>query len=85
MVEPKIIYNPEILKGKPIISGTRISVELIMDLLAGGLTVEQILAEYPHLTRASVFAAISFAKSLVQNEDIYQIVEKNGQVVFANA
>ena len=84
-MQSKIISDPAILRGKPIISGTRISVELIMDLLAAGLTVDKILEEYPHLTKVAIFAAITFAKNAVQREEIYPLVEKNGQIVFHSA
>ncbi len=44
-----ITFNPEILNGKPIIKGTRISVEFIMELIASGASVDDIVKEYPHL------------------------------------
>ena len=47
----KIIVNQEILAGKPIIEGTRISVEFVVELLSSGMTIEEILKEYPHLKR----------------------------------
>ena len=56
-----------------------------MDLLAAGLTVDKILEEYPHLTKVAIFAAITFAKNAVQREEIYPLVEKNGQIVFHSA
>jgi uncharacterized protein (DUF433 family) len=58
MEEPVIISNPKIMVGKPIIKGTRITVELILDKLAAGQTVEQILEDYPHLTREGIRAAL---------------------------
>lgn len=65
MTKPKIISNPKILRGKPIISGTRISVELIMNFLAAGMSVDQILTEYHELKRYEVLAAIEYAAKLV--------------------
>jgi uncharacterized protein (DUF433 family) len=56
----RIVVDPEILAGNPIIKGTRISVDLIMDRLADGWTLEDILAAYPRVTRADVLAAIGF-------------------------
>lgn len=56
-----ITSNPNILFGKPAIKDTRIAVEHILDELAGGTTIEQLLEEYPRLTRKAVYAAIAFA------------------------
>ena len=57
----RITYNPRILGGKPIIKGTRISVEFIIDLLAQGWTEDDLLYNYPGLTRADVRACLSYA------------------------
>lgn len=59
---PRIVSDPEILGGKPVIEGTRISVELILTRIADGRSVEDILLEYPHLSRAQVIAAIDYAR-----------------------
>lgn len=69
MRKPKIITDPTILGGKPIIAGTRISVELIMNFLAAGMSVEDILDEYKELTRAEVLGAIAFAAKLVSHSN----------------
>ena len=58
----RITVNPEILAGKPIIKGTRISVEHILDLLANGWTIEAILENYPHLKRKDITAVQKYAK-----------------------
>jgi uncharacterized protein (DUF433 family) len=63
-----ITVDPDILVGKPIIKGTRISVELILDRVADGWTTEDILSAYPHLTREDVLAALSFAAELFREE-----------------
>ena len=60
----RIEVNPAVLVGKPIIKGTRISVELILDRLADGWTMEDVLASYPHVSREDVLAALSFAQGL---------------------
>ena len=62
---PRIIADPKIMMGKPVIEGTRITVELILTRLAEGRSVDEILGEYPHLNRAAVTAAIEYARSLV--------------------
>jgi len=54
---PRIIADPGIMMGKPVIEGTRITVELILTRLAEGRSVDDILIEYPHLTRAQVATA----------------------------
>lgn len=56
-----IVSNPEILAGKPVIKGTRISIELILGWLANGWTYEQVLEFYPHVTRDDIQAALAFA------------------------
>lgn len=62
----RIVADPKILVGKPIIKGTRISVEFVIDLLARGWTTEQILKEYDHLTLEDIQACLAYAGDLVQ-------------------
>lgn len=69
MVKPKIISNPKILAGKPIIAGTRISVELIMNFLSAGMSIVDILKEYTELKKPEVLAAIDYAKKLVKKHE----------------
>ena len=57
---PRIIADSRIMMGKPVIEGTRITVELIFTRLAEGRSVAETLVEYPHLTRAQVTAAIEY-------------------------
>lgn len=59
----KIISNPKILGGKPVIEGTRISVELVMNFLGAGMNVKEITVEYPQLKKAEVIAAIKCAQT----------------------
>lgn len=65
MTRSMIITDKNILNGKPIIAGTRISVELIMNFLASGMSVEDILLEYKELKRKEVLEAIAYAAELV--------------------
>jgi uncharacterized protein (DUF433 family) len=58
--------DPKILSGKPVIKGTRLSVELILSKLAGDESVDDILETYPQLTRKSVLAAIDFAYRVIK-------------------
>jgi uncharacterized protein (DUF433 family) len=64
-----IVSDPEILVGKPVIKGTRISVELILGWLANGWTFEQVLESYPLITREDIQAALSFAAERLREED----------------
>lgn len=59
-----ITVDPDILVGKPIVKGTRISVELLLDRFADGWSYEDVLEAYPHLTREQVQAAVAFAAGL---------------------
>lgn len=65
----RIVVDPNILVGKPIVKGTRISVELIMERLADGWPVDDILISYPNLTREDVLAAIAFVTEIFKEED----------------
>ena len=65
-----IVSNPNILNGKPIVRGTRISVALILQCVASGMTIEDILKGYPTLTRQGVKAALDFASRQFQGEEV---------------
>lgn len=69
----KITINPNIMMGKPIIAGTRITVELILRQLAQGIAIEKILQNYPHLNRDDIYAAINYAANLTEQEHIYPL------------
>jgi uncharacterized protein (DUF433 family) len=69
----RIVAHPDVLVGKPVIKGTRISVELVMDLLASGYTPDQILEQYDHLTRDDIQACLAYAKEVVQSERVYAV------------
>lgn len=60
--KPLIVSTPKVMMGKPVIAGTRITVELIQEKTAAGETIEEILWAYPHLTREGVLAAIAFER-----------------------
>jgi len=71
----RITVDPNIMVGKPIIRGTRISVDLLMDRLADGWTIEDITASYPRVSRDDVLAAIAFVTEVFREED-YVAVRK---------
>jgi uncharacterized protein (DUF433 family) len=68
-----ITCNPEILLGKPCISGTRLSVELVLDKLAAGQSFEELLESHPNLTRDGILAALAFARDSIKNEIVYPL------------
>jgi uncharacterized protein (DUF433 family) len=68
-----ITATPGILGGKPCIKGTRISVELVLETVAGGASVEDIVREFPQLSTAAVQEAIRYALDIVRNERIIDI------------
>ena len=65
MKSPQIVSDPKILGGKPTIAGTRISVELILDRIAAGMSEEEILRDYPHLNAKQIQAAVAYARKIV--------------------
>jgi uncharacterized protein (DUF433 family) len=69
-----ITRDPKILLGKPIIKGTRISVELIMRKLASGYSIEQVLINYPHLTLQQIQACFEYTANLIADEQIVELV-----------
>jgi uncharacterized protein (DUF433 family) len=69
----RIIVDTEILAGKPVIRGTRIAVELILELLAAGQPEHEILANYPGLTKEDVLACLSYASYLAHEYRAYPI------------
>jgi uncharacterized protein (DUF433 family) len=66
----KIITNPEIMLGKPIIRGTRITVEIILRKLSEGANFEDILKMYPNITIEDIYVAIDYAANTIANEEI---------------
>ncbi|MFK7925784.1 MAG: DUF433 domain-containing protein [Bacteroidia bacterium] len=68
-----IEVNPKIMMGKPVIKGTRITVELILEKLSSGETFADILEAHPRLTQVSIYAALAFAASALKGEKIYPI------------
>jgi uncharacterized protein (DUF433 family) len=68
----RIDVNPGIMFGKPIIKGTRITVEHILRKLGGGMTIDEILKDHPHLTRDDIFAAQAFAADYLAQDELAQ-------------
>ena len=66
----KIEIDPNIMFGKPVIKGTRVTVEQILRKLAGGMTIEEIITDHPHLRKEDILAAQEFAADYLADEEI---------------
>lgn len=70
-----ISSNPKVMMGKPVIAGTRITVESILERLAAGETAEQIMAAHPRLSAAAIQAALRFAAEALKADVVYPLPE----------
>lgn len=70
MNHKRITIDPKIMFGKPVIQGTRITVEHVLRKLADGLSPEAILTDHPHLTREDIADAVAFAADFLAREEI---------------
>ncbi len=70
-----IVSDPNVMMGKPVIAGTRVTVELILEKLSAGETVEQILKAHPRLTREAIQAALAFAAEALHADVVYPTAE----------
>lgn len=68
-VMDRIVIDSEVLSGKPVIKGTRIPVYLIIELLGNGVTEEEVLSQYPTLTKEDIRAALLYASKCIENEE----------------
>ena len=73
MAAPTIVSDPAVMMGKPVVAGTRITVELILEKLAAGEKVEDILAAHPGLTAEAVRAALRFAAEALRADVVYPV------------
>ena len=69
--QDRITIDPNVLVGKPIVKGTRISVEFVIDLLARGWTTAQVLREYDHLKPEDIQACLAYASDVLKSEKVY--------------
>jgi uncharacterized protein (DUF433 family) len=69
----RIIVDPAILAGKPVVRCTRLAVEFIVGLLAQGWTTEQVLDNYPGLTKEDVRACLEYAAEVLQSERVFPV------------
>ena len=73
MWEKRIIVDPKILVGKPVVKGTRLAVDFILDLLAQGWPLDEILRNYPGLATEDILACLAYARDMLRNERVYPL------------
>ena len=73
MDQPLIVSDPAVMMGKPVVAGTRVTVELILEKAAAGESVEQILASHPRLTKPAILAAFAFAARTLRVDTVYPL------------
>ncbi|MDD5091417.1 MAG: DUF433 domain-containing protein [Candidatus Wallbacteria bacterium] len=73
-----IVSIPDVMMGKPVITGTRITVELVLERLAAGESIEQLIEAYPKLSRDAIQAALSFAAEALRADVVYPVPGKTG-------
>jgi len=66
----KISFDKGTLGGKAVIRNTRISVEFVLGLLSSGMNVDEIIKEYPHLTKEDILAALAYASKILKHEEV---------------
>jgi len=71
--QERIVIDPDVLVGKPVVKGTRIAVELVIDLLGRGYTTAQVLEQYDHLAAEDVQACLAYAAEVLQSEKVYAL------------
>jgi uncharacterized protein (DUF433 family) len=71
--EDRIVFNPDVLTGKPVVKGTRLAVEFVVDLLAQGWSEADILKNYPRLTPEDIRACLAYARDRLQEEITYPL------------
>jgi len=69
--QARIVLDPEVLLGKPVIRGTRLAVEFVIGLLADGWTEQDILANYPGITHDDISACLAYARDLLSSEKVF--------------
>jgi uncharacterized protein (DUF433 family) len=75
--EPMIVSDPKVMMGKPVVAGARITVDLILDKLGGGESIEAVIESHPRLTRESVLAALRVAAQALRAEVVYPVNTKS--------
>lgn len=71
----RIVVDPNIMVGKPIIKGTRIPVDAIIKRIADGMNLDEIIEEYPNLTKEDIKAALLYTIEMLRGEDIIPLIK----------
>ncbi len=71
--EERIVADPRVMVGQPVIKGTRITVEFVLGLLAEGWTTSRILRSYPHIEKADVLACLDYARQRVSEDQVFPL------------
>lgn len=74
--EDRVVIDPDVVAGKPVIKGTRITVEFILDLLANGWSYEMLLKNYPQLEKEDIIAALKYAAEMLKEEKVYVVAKR---------
>lgn len=72
-VRDRIVLNPEVLTGKPVIRGTRLAVEFIVDLLGHGWSTTEIIDNYPGVTHEDILPCLQYASQQLKSERVYPV------------
>ncbi len=73
MTDVRIVNNPDVMMGKPVVEGTRITVELILEKLSFGESVEQIVDAHPTLSKEGILAALKYAVDVLRSDVVYPV------------
>lgn len=76
MIESLIVSDPKVMMGKPVVTGTRVTVELILEKLGAGESVDEILAAHPRLSREGILAALQFASDVLKADIVYPMAKQ---------
>jgi len=80
----RIVINPKVMVGKPVIRGTRIPVDMIIKLVAQGMTEKEFYEDYPQLTKEDIKAALLYGAEVVSSETILPVMETRKNVKISN-
>jgi uncharacterized protein (DUF433 family) len=69
----RIELDPEVLVGKPVVRGTRLAVEFVLEMLASGVSEQEVLSNYPRLTRSDILACVAYAAESIKSERVYPL------------
>jgi uncharacterized protein (DUF433 family) len=77
MIQSLIVSDPMVMMGKPVVAGTRVTVELILEKLGSGESIEQVLEAHPRLTKEAILAAIDFAAQAIRADVVYPVATQS--------